>query len=565
MKRLLLTIALIASALAPVTSRAATYQDLDYYIGKNLKFVFTLYNSNEEGAAPFIAFTSEIIKSDDNKYYLTNFMNLGDLEIVKPSPYNECAFGSRPRPTKLTNATLKNSDGATFSMQAAKAEQNTEQTNVTTYKYNSSKYIPGFFSDSDLTDFITNNSQSQTLTKSVPLLIEYGKTDDKKTSVVSKITITVLQQFQNFSYADAPDRPVYSGYTTSNNIFNYGNLGLSISCTSQLTTEPYTMTIPARKLYTENDVTTSGTYNSYTITTNSDKTTEYWLCGPDGGDITAPLTPSAFYVTGANKWFSGGEAGKSAPSIKVTSYSAETPAATVRNNTTGEIVKEIPGCIFSLNATTANIRPSANITVNKIGYDNVHGLYANVTAQITKAQWLVEDFDVMVIAAQKFTSISYAKTPDGTSIAADNTSGLQGAYVLSDYTTEWMPEQAATLEALADDGAAADENTPDMTKTINAQIESLKDAYSESTTNANKNFTFYIRYRIKNDSNSPRFGNLKSQNLTGDIVTGVEDAVIDNSNDAAPAYYNLQGARVYNPTNGIFIEVRGGKVTKVIK
>ncbi len=45
---------------------------------------------------------------------------------------------------------------------------------------------------------------------------------------------------------------------------------------------------------------------------------------------------------------------------------------------------------------------------------------------------------------------------------------------------------------------------------------------------------------------------------------GVENVAVDNSN--APAeYFNLQGVRVNNPENGVFICRQGNKVTKVVK
>lgn len=48
-------------------------------------------------------------------------------------------------------------------------------------------------------------------------------------------------------------------------------------------------------------------------------------------------------------------------------------------------------------------------------------------------------------------------------------------------------------------------------------------------------------------------------------VSGIEDIVTDETlegNDLAPVYYNLQGVRVINPENGIYIVRRGDKVTK---
>lgn len=43
-------------------------------------------------------------------------------------------------------------------------------------------------------------------------------------------------------------------------------------------------------------------------------------------------------------------------------------------------------------------------------------------------------------------------------------------------------------------------------------------------------------------------------------TTGVSDVVVDNN--VAPIYYNLQGVRVAQPENGLFIVVRGSKVAK---
>jgi len=45
-------------------------------------------------------------------------------------------------------------------------------------------------------------------------------------------------------------------------------------------------------------------------------------------------------------------------------------------------------------------------------------------------------------------------------------------------------------------------------------------------------------------------------------TTGIEDLTV--SSDAAPVYYNLQGCKIDNPSNGIFIERTGNNVKKVI-
>lgn len=52
--------------------------------------------------------------------------------------------------------------------------------------------------------------------------------------------------------------------------------------------------------------------------------------------------------------------------------------------------------------------------------------------------------------------------------------------------------------------------------------------------------------------------------LVPDNTTGATNLVIDN-NDCTVEYYNLQGVRVSNPENGIFIRRQGNKTIKVIK
>ena len=48
----------------------------------------------------------------------------------------------------------------------------------------------------------------------------------------------------------------------------------------------------------------------------------------------------------------------------------------------------------------------------------------------------------------------------------------------------------------------------------------------------------------------------------GDKVTGIEDTMVDEN--APVEYYNLQGVKVANPENGIFIKKQGAKATKVV-
>lgn len=56
---------------------------------------------------------------------------------------------------------------------------------------------------------------------------------------------------------------------------------------------------------------------------------------------------------------------------------------------------------------------------------------------------------------------------------------------------------------------------------------------------------------------------LKNMKVTLSAPSGVADIDIDDE-DATPVYYNLQGVRVDNPSAGMYIVVRGNKVTKEI-
>ncbi|MDE5554908.1 MAG: hypothetical protein K2J10_06970, partial [Muribaculaceae bacterium] len=53
------------------------------------------------------------------------------------------------------------------------------------------------------------------------------------------------------------------------------------------------------------------------------------------------------------------------------------------------------------------------------------------------------------------------------------------------------------------------------------------------------------------------------KNVGNSEISGIESVTNDN-NDAPVEYFNLQGLRVNEPSNGIFIRRQGNKVTKVL-
>lgn len=64
--------------------------------------------------------------------------------------------------------------------------------------------------------------------------------------------------------------------------------------------------------------------------------------------------------------------------------------------------------------------------------------------------------------------------------------------------------------------------------------------------------TYYVLADFKNNTLT----------LTKNDPSGISDIVTDADAEAAPVYYNLQGVRVDEPTPGLYIVVRGSKVTK---
>ena len=58
------------------------------------------------------------------------------------------------------------------------------------------------------------------------------------------------------------------------------------------------------------------------------------------------------------------------------------------------------------------------------------------------------------------------------------------------------------------------------------------------------------------------FFDYEESTLTMTKASGIES--IDVDNNVAPVYYNLQGVRVNNPENGLFIKVAGKNVSKVV-
>lgn len=72
-----------------------------------------------------------------------------------------------------------------------------------------------------------------------------------------------------------------------------------------------------------------------------------------------------------------------------------------------------------------------------------------------------------------------------------------------------------------------------------------------------------IGFRYLTDGDTSRAWELQNFILEGDKTGAVEGVAVDDN--APVVYYNLQGVKVNNPENGIFIQVKGNKVTKIAR
>lgn len=123
-----------------------------------------------------------------------------------------------------------------------------------------------------------------------------------------------------------------------------------------------------------------------------------------------------------------------------------------------------------------------------------------------------------------------------------------------------------------DDGKVTILNTPNTTDYVLKKVGSKADAMTfdyagnlYAITSGNETMVVYALPDAlvgANTRTTPAKASLKVKVTNEDILTGVEDIAVDAN--APVEYYNLQGVKVENPSNGIFIKKQGTKATKVV-
>ncbi len=91
-----------------------------------------------------------------------------------------------------------------------------------------------------------------------------------------------------------------------------------------------------------------------------------------------------------------------------------------------------------------------------------------------------------------------------------------------------------------------------------ARVEGENNAFTSNTAYGSLAGTRHISYRYYTEKGVQEIDDYKAPE-----ESGVED-VIEDASDAPAVYYNLQGIRVANPTNGIYIVKQGDKARKVL-
>lgn len=105
----------------------------------------------------------------------------------------------------------------------------------------------------------------------------------------------------------------------------------------------------------------------------------------------------------------------------------------------------------------------------------------------------------------------------------------------------------------------------DMSTTLTKKADAMAFDYAGNLyalTSGNERFTAYALPLANNTCTTPAKKALLVKITEADIATGLNDINVDTN--APVEYYNLQGVKVENPSNGIFIKKQGAKATKVV-
>ena len=145
-----------------------------------------------------------------------------------------------------------------------------------------------------------------------------------------------------------------------------------------------------------------------------------------------------------------------------------------------------------------------------------------------------------------------AVSPDGTMLAAS--SGKAGLFSL--YNINYAEDGSVTLTEIKQ----LDISTSANPNVYSATWDCAGNVYAGNATN--EWVKGYAVPRADNSFATPASSKYPINITANDVATGVEGIAVDEN--VPVEYYNLQGVKVENPSNGIFIRKQGTKTTKVV-
>lgn len=198
-----------------------------------------------------------------------------------------------------------------------------------------------------------------------------------------------------------------------------------------------------------------------------------------------------------------------------------------------------------------DLKPANNVLLNMIS-DNNGGIWVSQTNTSGSENWPslmhvnktgVYDF----LFSEDVHYYDLALSPDGTKLVVAEM-GTEGKLLVYDITyTDGIPTNLTkSLEFIADHTDYLYGMAFDIAGNVYV------------ATNRVKHLLAYALPKAENTYTTPANEAL----VVADTMTGIADIAVDAN--APVEYYNLQGVKVENPANGIFVKKQAGKATKVV-
>ncbi len=208
-------------------------------------------------------------------------------------------------------------------------------------------------------------------------------------------------------------------------------------------------------------------------------------------------------------------------------------------------------------------------------YGMIHGILSPVSISAECA--LSEDKRSVIINTTSLFGIDWDNSNDNYRLSYVLTEDEVGPYYQSNYYSGGANGPAggwenlpSSVETYYGDVARYMEGYPGLGKTLPAEIKAMTPIEGTRTITIPSNVRKIenmnvIVYVIDNKENViVNACKVKSSEIKGNESSAITDIEVDSNENAPVEYFNLQGVRVENPSNGLFIRRQGTDVTKVI-